>query len=105
MNFQQSTAKGLFRGWALLVASVIALSALYAPAATAPSQPNEEKAAAAGVSKKEWKAQKREKQREAMLKRIEQKANGVAPRKPTPQAPPHVTVSNPSQFPEDFDAK
>ena len=62
-------------------------------------KPASEQAAAAGLTKQEWKEQKRERQREAMLKRIEQ---GAPPRNPTPPPSP-ATNPNPYRLAEDFD--
>jgi hypothetical protein len=58
---------------------------------------------AAGVSKREWKTQKRERQQEDMLKRVENRANGGPPRRVVPPPAPASTVANPSQQLEDFD--
>jgi hypothetical protein len=64
-----------------------------------------EKAAEAGLTKREWKAQKREKQREDMLKRMEKNAqDGTSSRRPVPPLPP-PTLPNPGQHAEDFDSK
>jgi hypothetical protein len=54
------------------------------------------------VNKRERKALKRERQRAQMLQRIEQQAQGKAPRKATP-VPASPNHSNPYQFAEDFD--
>ncbi len=61
-----------------------------------------ERAAAAGLTKREYKAQKRERQREDMLKRIEKREDGEPSRRsaPAPSAPKNF---NPYQFAEDFD--
>jgi hypothetical protein len=66
-----------------------------------PKLPPKEQAAATGVTKREFKAQKRERQRESMLKRIEQRPEGAPSRVPSPPTTP--TVSNPYQATEDFD--
>ena len=124
MNFPHSTVKRLLRTLAILNALLTALPASAQLDTAKPAQPGDapnakeqaarksagEKAAVgkdAGqvgstLNKREQKALKREKQREAMLKRIELRGQGVPSGKPTPPpAPP--TVPNPYQFTEDFD--
>ncbi len=59
------------------------------------------KAQAAGMTKREYKKQKRERQQRDMLQRVERRAQGVPATNPTPPAP---TIPNPYQFAEDFDS-
>jgi len=125
MIFPLSKATRLLCPLAILNALLIALPASGEVAATPSAKPGEapsskeqaapksaaekpvagkplNKAQAAGMSKRDYKAQKREKQREAMLKRVERRGQGEPSVKPTPPpAPP--TVANPYQFTEDFD--
>jgi len=61
-----------------------------------------EQAAEAGIGKREFKAQKRERQQNDMLKRVEQRGQGEPPRRSTPP-PPAAAIPNPYQFAEDFD--
>jgi hypothetical protein len=64
-----------------------------------------DKAAEQGISKREYKAQKREKQRQDMLKRVEQKGKDGTPlrRASAPEVP--ASPPKPSELTEDFDAK
>ncbi len=125
MNFSDFTAKRLLSTLAVLNALLIVLPASGQLPTAKPAQPGEasnskgqaaqesagekpaagkplNKAQAAGMGKREYKAKKRENQREAMLKRIELKAKGELSGKPTPPpAPPNNP--NPFQFTEDFD--
>jgi hypothetical protein len=67
----------------------------------AATQQGADKWIAEGISKKEWKTRKRERQREDMLKRIEKRAEGGAT--PIPSPTPTRFVAGPYQVAEDFD--
>jgi len=73
-----------------------------APASNEKPKSAGEPATAEGMTKRERKAEKRERQREAMLKRIENRVPGDPSSKPTPPPPP-PSIHNPYQFAEDFD--
>jgi hypothetical protein len=61
-----------------------------------------EKAAAEGLTKREWKAKKRERQREQMLKRIEKKSQDGSLGNSTEASLARITESTPNLFSEDF---
>ncbi len=63
---------------------------------------NVEKAAAAGLNKRDWKTQKRERQRQEMLKKMERRAQGTPSAKLTPPPAP-LTSPRAGQLAEDFD--
>jgi hypothetical protein len=113
MSFPDSKAKTLLRTLTIfgpLLASVLDWSPVALAAPASPSEGARESGSekvgkgaggeTEGLGKRERKALKREKQREAMLKRIER---GVASRKPAPPPAP-ATIPKPYQFAEDFDS-
>jgi hypothetical protein len=125
------SAKKSFLVLAVLMALLLALSAGAQPATTRPARavrsrqaaapkPTTEPAApgkpeptpnqtgagkweAAGVTKREWKTQKRERQQAAMLERIKRRAEGGPPLRAAPTSRPSEVVCNPYQLAEDFD--
>jgi len=125
------SAKSVFHGLAAVTALLLALSAGAQPATTrparavrsrqkAPQKPPpdpaapanaepapDEKAArkweVAGMSKREFKEQKRERQQTAMLERIKRRAEGGLPLRAAPTSKPSEVASNPYQLAEDFD--
>jgi hypothetical protein len=58
---------------------------------------------AAGMTKREWKEQKRERQRDAMLDRIKRRANGLPTRGAAPTTEPSQFAANDYERAEDFD--
>src|SRR5438105_3797029 len=54
------------------------------------------------MGKKEWKTQKRQRQRDAMLEKIKQRGEGALTAS-TPSTAPSQTAANPYQLAEDFD--
>jgi hypothetical protein len=59
--------------------------------------------AESGLGKRDFKAQKRERQREDMLRRMERQAQGAPPRRTPASTAPKPVVSNRGQLAEDFD--
>src|SRR5436190_2161976 len=116
MNLPPSAANGLLRSLVILSALLITAPAWGQQAAAVASPPSaapdskekaapksgRELAADAGLTKREFKTQKRERQREDMLKRIENRKPGETSTRFTPP-PASPTIPNPYQITEDFD--
>jgi hypothetical protein len=115
-------------GWVVLAALIAVVSAGAEPAPTGPAaaaqdaprrpttkpatttkaepsrkQKGADKWEAAGITKREWKEQKRERQRTDMLERIKRRAAGAPTRGAASTTEPIQRVSNPYQRAEDFD--
>jgi hypothetical protein len=117
MKSSRFTANGLPRLFALVAVLLGSLPLCGEPAAPPPAtpapgaQPGEKTEPRvrlgtleeSGLGKRDFKAQKRERQREEMLRRMERQAQGAPPRRAPASTAPQPVVNNAGPLAEDFD--